>query len=193
MSYILEALRRAESERQRGQVPGLHDAGLGLAAAAPAQARRGVPGWWAAAVVLLVIAAAALWWWPQPVPPVMAQAPVAATPAPAATPAAVQAPLPVVVSAPPPAAVPAAPAAPTAAAPERPMRFSELPPDEQRQLPALVPSGSVWSEQASARFVILNGQITREGDTVAPGLVLERIQPKAAWLRWRGRLIEVPL
>lgn len=26
MSYILDALRRAEAERQQGQVPGLHDA-----------------------------------------------------------------------------------------------------------------------------------------------------------------------
>ncbi len=33
----------------------------------------------------------------------------------------------------------------------------------------------------------------REGDTVAPGLVLERIQPKSALLRWRGLLIELPL
>jgi general secretion pathway protein B len=191
MSYILEALRRAETERQRGQVPGLHDAGLGLAAAAPPPVRRAAPAGWAVLAVLLVLAAAAAWWWwPQPAPPARAQAPVVAPAAPAATPAAVPAPLPVVVSAPPAPAVPVAPA-PVAA--EKPMRFSELPLDEQRQLPALVPSGSVWSEQASARFVVLNGQVTREGDTVAPGLVLERIQPKAAWLRWRGRLIEVPL
>lgn len=194
MSYILDALRRAETERQRGQVPGLHDAGLGMpAAAAPAPSRRAAPAWWGVLAVLLVLAAgAAWWWWPQPAPPVLAPTPVVAPPAPPVIPAAVPAPLPVVVSAPP-APAPAASPAPAPVAAEKPMRFSELPLDEQRQLPALVPSGSVWSEQASARFVVLNGQVTREGDTVAPGLVLERIQPKAAWLRWRGRLIEVPL
>ncbi len=192
MSYILDALRRAEAERQQGQVPGLHDAPAVAATAsapAPNPARR--YGWLVPA--LLLAAGAAWWWWPRPgVVPVVAPVVVpAAAPAPVAPPvaAAVQpAPLPVVVSAPP----PPPPAAPASAA-ERPLRFTELSPDMQRALPSLVPSGSVWSDQPAARFVVLNGQVLREGDTVAPGLVLERLQPKSALLRWRGLLIELPL
>lgn len=201
MSYILDALRRAESERQQGQVPGLHDAAAApvLAGTAPAGSRLQL--WWWLPVALLLLAAAAWWAWPRPA------GVVAATPLPQpALPPAVQptasapalqpapAPLPVVVSAPPaPAAVPAPGPATAASAPERALRFSELSAEMQRALPSLLPSGSVWSDQPAARFVVLNGQVLREGDTVAPGLVLERLQPKSALLRWRGLLIELPL
>jgi general secretion pathway protein B len=40
---------------------------------------------------------------------------------------------------------------------------------------------------------MLNGQLVREGDAVAPGLVLERIEPKSAVLRWRDMRISLPL
>lgn len=64
MSYILDALRRADAERQRGAVPGLHAqpmAGvLSEAAAAPgAPARR--LGWLAAALALVGLAVAGAW------------------------------------------------------------------------------------------------------------------------------------
>lgn len=198
MSYILDALRRAEAERQQGQVPGLHDAPAAAAALASPAARSPARrhGW--IVPVLLLAAGAAWWWWPRPV--AVPTAAPASAPSPgvtlgplgqAAAPAPAPAPLPVVVSAPP----PPPPAAASAAAPaaEKPLRFTELPPDQQRALPSLVPSGSVWSEQPAARFVVLNGQVLREGDTVAPGLVLERLNPRSALLRWRGLLIELPL
>jgi general secretion pathway protein B len=66
MSYILEALRRAEAERQRGAVPGLHaqpasaalaDAGLAPAAGTSVRWSR----WLLAAAALLVVAAGAVW------------------------------------------------------------------------------------------------------------------------------------
>jgi general secretion pathway protein B len=195
MSFILDALRRAEAERQSGQVPGLHDGAAAPVLATAPSARGALP--WAVGLpaIALGVAGMAWWWWPRPAP-APAPPPVAAAAAPVA--AAAQGPtalppLPVVVSAPPapPPPAPAASAAPPAAT--RPMRFTELAPELQRQMPAVVPSGSVWSESATARFVIINGQVLREGDAVAPGLVLERIQPKAAWLRWRGMLVELPL
>jgi hypothetical protein len=40
---------------------------------------------------------------------------------------------------------------------------------------------------------MLNGQLVREGDAVAPGLVLERIEPKSAVLVWQGLRIALPL
>lgn len=223
MSYILDALRRAESERQRGQVPGLGAAPLPVAQTAAAPGRRALP--WIVLGLLLLAGLGAAWWWlprptalPLPVepaarplpPPVLRQpeVPVQPAPAPAAAPptapavAPPPAPLPRVVSAPPPAAVPPAPAPaaaadqaapPDPAASARPLRLAEFSPQQRAEWPAPSVGGSVWSDSAPSRFVILNGQVLREGQTVSPGLVLERIQPRSALLRWRGLLVEVPL
>ncbi|MCZ8174030.1 MAG: general secretion pathway protein GspB [Burkholderiaceae bacterium] len=217
MSLILDALRKAEAERQRGTVPGLHSVAAGSPAAPPAAAagRRG--GVLAAGLAALVLAAGALWAalgreqapaagrpdarLPAPAP----AAPPAPTPAPtpplaAATPP----PLPVVVSVPPvvpsrePPAQPPAPPAEPARPPGAPIitqvrRLAELPAEQRRELPPLVVGGSVWSDQASARFVVLDGQVLREGDAAAPGLVLVKLAPRAATLRWRDMLLELPL
>jgi len=110
MSYILDALKRADAERGRGAVPGLHARQVTTPApdAAPS-ARSGV--WLGVAAVLVLGAAAAGWWvWQTPVP----------TPVPITTTAVVAAPAPVlqpvVTAAPAPAfATPAV--APAASAP----------------------------------------------------------------------------
>ena len=65
--------------------------------------------------------------------------------------------------------------------------------DLRRELPALTVSGAIWSDNAASRFVIVNGQVLREGEAAAPGVLLERIGPKAVFLRWRDWLIEVPV
>lgn len=97
MSYILDALRRAEAdrERERGAVPGLHSPALPADAALPARAAR---AWlpWAGAGTLLLAGLAGGWWWadssretppaPAPLPPAAAApAPAAAAPAPVPT------------------------------------------------------------------------------------------------------------
>lgn len=216
MSFILDALRRAESERARGQVPGLHDQPLLPAAAVP----HGVWPVWAWAVMaslVLVLATGAGWWlWRPPAgampadvqQAVPATAAVAAAPAtvsapppvlaPPATPAQVTTPLmPQVVSAPSPvepAPVAASVAAPPAAPAVAPVvKLAELPADLRREWPNLVMGGSVWSESAASRFVIINGLLLHEGEAVAPGLVVDRIGPKGLVLRWRDRRVEVPL
>ena len=71
--------------------------------------------------------------------------------------------------------------------------MQQLASDLRRELPPLVVGGSVWSDSAASRFVILDGQVLREGESVAPGLVLERIQPKAVVLRWREMRVEITL
>lgn len=217
MSYILDALRRAESERARGQVPRLHDQPPLPAAAA---LRSAWPAWaWAAlAGVILLLAAAALWWlWPRPMAtPATVTAPGAVAAPPAAAPAAAAAPpppapatsplLPQVVSAPAPApVVPASAAAPAAAAvvapaaapaaaqPAAVIKLAELPADQRREWPNPALSGSVWSESAANRFVIVNGLLLHEGEAAAPGLIVERIGPKSVVMRWRDRRVEVPL
>ncbi len=212
MSYILDALRRADAERQQGQVPGLHAAPAGAAADSPRSGRS--VWWWLALALLLGLAAgAALQWWPRPVVVQASAAPATAAAAAAALPpqAVPSAPepapvaLPIVVSAAPVPLVDVKPAPPLAAAPvsavpasqpvaasSRPLLLAALPPDQRRQLPPLVPGGSVWSDSAASRFVILDGQVLREGDTVTAGVVLERIERKTAVLRWKDQRVEVP-
>lgn len=217
MSYILDALRRAdaERERERGAVPGLHartiPMGVPEPVAAPAR-----PAWLVPALVLTAVAllALAVWAGLRGRPPVAAgAAPASAAALPAPTPAPVTPVAPAIASPPPaplvqivpvPVPVPApaatAPnAAPTRpdvvqeAAPPRAIALAQLPPDLRREWPQLVAGGSVYSDSPASRFVILNGQVVREGESPAPGVTLERIGPKTAIFRWRDKRIELPL
>ncbi len=109
MSYILDALQRADAERGRGNVPSLHARQLPTALEEAAAARTGLRGplvWGGLLVLVLAATVAGLWMWRSPASP---SAPVvtatASQPAPAATP---------VASPPLPAAVPVVPAVPVA-------------------------------------------------------------------------------
>lgn len=99
MSYILDALKRADAERERGHVPGLHSQ-RGTPTAAPAGPRRQRPGAvLVGSVATALLLGAAAWWW--------LTAPGAETPT-TSTPEA-PAPLPAPVLAPAPLPAPAAP------------------------------------------------------------------------------------
>lgn len=109
MSYILDALQRADAERGRGNVPGLHARQLPTALEEAATARTGLRGplvWGGLLVLVLAATVAGLWMWRSPASP---SAPVvtatASQTAPATTP---------VASPPLPAAVPVMPAVPVA-------------------------------------------------------------------------------
>ena len=118
MSYILDALRRADAERERGSVPGIHaqPAMLGEAdGEADRPARRGV---WLGGGLGLVLLAVLGWWFvghdvSQPV-----LVPVVATPTPIAPPPVTSLPAP--VAAPPVAAAPAPAPAPAVEVPRKP-------------------------------------------------------------------------
>jgi general secretion pathway protein B len=235
MSYILDALKRADAERARDAsvVPDLY--AQADASAGPRPERSSAGRAIAVAAVALMLAALA-WWWLGATPPVsppvtaapvrtadptpqptIAMAPtppapapaVVATPAPAPTPT----PAPVVVAAPapPPTAVapppvravaPAARALPVQTAPPiaaasapnaaaRVLALAELPPDIRAQLPTLVVGGSVYSTRAASRMVILGGQVFREGDRPAEGLVVEQIGLKSTVMSFRGLHFEL--
>jgi hypothetical protein len=63
----------------------------------------------------------------------------------------------------------------------------------RRNWPPLVLGGSVWSPIASARFVILNGEVLYEGGRTAGGVAVERIEPKSVVLRWQSQVAALPL
>ncbi|MBI5274870.1 MAG: general secretion pathway protein GspB [Burkholderiales bacterium] len=187
MSYILDALRKADADRERDPSRGIHAHPV----AVPGRARHGM-NWPVVAGGLggLAVVAAAAWLWPsgRSAPTVAAPAPVV-VPAPAPAPVLLPAPPPpepVVAKAPVAAPVPAPAAAPAASAAERIHAVSELPAEVQRELPKLPISGGVYSDNASQRMLIVGGQVANEGAEVAPGLVLEQIRPKSAVLRFRG-------
>ena len=83
---------------------------------------------------------------------------------------------------------------PIAAAPARPaavVNINDLAPALRAQLPHLVVGGAIYSEQSSARMVILNGQVYHEGDKPAAETVIEQIRLKSAVLNWRGQRYEL--
>ncbi len=64
MSYILDALRKADAERERGNVPSIHAQPMspGPGAAGAPRAPRSPIGVIVAAVLLVIVGAAAAWW-----------------------------------------------------------------------------------------------------------------------------------
>lgn len=219
MSYILDALRRAEAdrERERSAVPGLHTPALpGGDTPAATASRRWQP--WAGGGLLLLAGLGAGGWWasslreePQPLPheaapasaaasvpvsvsmqePVAASAPLAAAPQPpvASTPASASPFLP-----PAPVAAPAPAVAPAVAAAPAPIpAWSELPEATRRALPKLSLGGSVYSDDPASRLVIINGEVLHEGASLGADLVLEQIRPRDLVLRFRGQRYRLPV
>jgi general secretion pathway protein B len=244
MSYILDALKKSEQQRQRGATPSL------LAAqatdATPRRAPTLLQGLAAAAILVFGVAIGLLRPWqaeapalppsavrpPQtPVPPAPpapatveitinterhASAPASATqplpatqPVPAAQPVSppaggvpkAQAPAPAIPAqgvAPKSAATPEdkvsspaperpAGARPPDAAPARPpVLFAELPIAIQQDIPKLSILFHLYSGNPKDRLVGINDRMLREGDPVAPGLVLEQITQDGMILSYKG-------
>ena len=243
MSYILDALRRADAERGRGGVPSIHTQQQFTPLEADddrerAPARR--IGWIAGGLgVALVGAIAWIVLKPAPAPVATALPPArAVTPLPA-SPGTALAPAETSAATPPGATTPDgttrndarsaraeertarasraaratatdAEAPPTRAAAvvhegtprtERPASAAsnadrvyalrDLPEDVRRALPAITVNGSTWSNDSASRMLMIGGQIYHEGDSVAPGVALERIKPHAAVLAFRGYRYEM--
>lgn len=213
MSYILDALKRADAERERGHVPGLHSQGTPAPAAGAARSRRSSLPMVAGIVALLLAAATAVWWWSAhrreaPAPAAAMQAPVSAVeqpgmaaeaappPAPALpilAPPQVAAPQPAPRAATAPAAAPAPPAAlsgaPTPPASSPPGGMDGQPPPAAAapaSAPAVKVSGVTYSSNAAHRMLIANGKVVREGEEIEPGLKVEVIAPRSAILNHRG-------
>jgi len=207
MSYILEALRKSEAERARGEPPD-----LGTVHQTPARRRRPGSALAFLAGVLLVNAALFGYWLLQPTPAARGVDPGAA---PAARPrsqaepggragtepvrsddVATSAPateIPTATSAVPNASqarAEASAAAPQAAADTRgsePVDLDALPEALRARLPRLRISTHIYSEDPSLREVTINGRRFVPGDHVGDGLRLERITADGVVLALDGR------
>ncbi len=205
MSFILDALKKAESERSRQSGPVLMDVRI----AAP---RRQLPAWaWVLGVVLLANLGVLAWLLlraPAPAPAVItAQAPpavpalppaVAPVIAPVSVPAApvsqgapAATPLPALIPEFRPETPPSAPA-PTPAS-EATLDVDNLPTMQDViasgvTLPAMQLNLHVYDDAAANRYVLLNSRRLREGDELPDGIKLVRITPRGVVLNARGRL-----
>jgi general secretion pathway protein B len=207
MSYILEALKKAQAERQLGNAPTIHAVPVGAAPLDPAGARRR-PLWIALAAVGLAALAALAWRASAPdVKPVavvvkpaavlVAPAPVVAvTPPPplAVVPPSAPEPKPVVVRAAPVPKPVVAPPPPPAPAPEEEKLQSlrDLPEAIQRTIPPITFGGYMYSKNPADRLLLIDKSLRHEGEEVAPGLVLEKLLPKAAVMNFKGYRYRVP-
>jgi len=204
MSFILDALKKSEAERQRQQVPGLMDSGM------RARKRR-LPAWAIVICVLLginVLILAAMLLRQQtpaapPAPPPPSASPGAAKPAPHFSPmdsSPVYAPE-IPVDEPNTRAVaPAAPAAPAArASAENNAQDDEVLPDINQvslsggqTLPDLHLDVHVYATKSADRFVYINMRKYREGAVVQDGLTVERIRRDGVVMNYQGLRFLLP-
>jgi general secretion pathway protein B len=259
MSYILDALKRAEVERERGSVPGLHSHPI-VSYDEVDDASSLTWVWLLVAAVLIAAGGAGWWWWRTTAPLAPVKEPTPAAKVPATEAPAVAATLPpmqtltsvtpatvVIQSAPPalapatavpkqvaakpaptttlssapspattsgagvavvpvPALAPAPVSKPTPAPVTQPPRiaaanpprvaatpagsgiplFSELPDALRRQIPPLTISGAVYSDDPAQRMLLVNNQAFGQGNAVAPGVLLEEIQPNSSVFIFQG-------
>ncbi len=207
MSYILEALKKAQAERQLGSAPTIHALPIHAAPAAGSAARRAplIIG----AAVLALAGVGALFFWPDPAPPVVVTAapppappPIvvaAAVPPPVPAPAPAPAPAPVIKPKPRPATPAPAPApmptpTPTPApAPEENLPLLRgLPEAIQREVPEIAIGGYIYSRNPADSLLLIDKVLRREGDEIKPGLTLEKLQSKGAIMNYKGYRYRVP-
>ena len=212
MSFILDALKKSESDRQRQSGPALFEVKV-------AQRRSALPLWALAIGALLAVNLAIVAWMllRKPAPPAepAPAAPVASVPAQAAAPPPAAAPAPSTaaprVIAPPPAA-PSTASTSTAAA-DTPANEDEAPAAEAplpgplgghvrrgtvdgvplyqdvapgSHIPELRLDLHVYAGAPQERFVMINMHKLREGDALPEGVRVESITPEGAVLAFNG-------
>jgi general secretion pathway protein B len=210
MSYILDALKKAETERERGGVPGLSSGPTNQATYISYGSGRSY-GWLVAlALAVVLVLVLGLWLWRQTAVNGLATAPakLAASaaslgspsppaPPPLSAPVPARSVAPVLATVPAPAAVAppiaALPAvAKAASTPGNPARagiplLAELPDSLRRQIPPLTVSGAVYSDAPAEWTLIINDQLMGKGSQVAPDLRLEEISSSSAVFNFKGQ------
>jgi general secretion pathway protein B len=207
MSYVLEALKKAQAQREQGAVPGIHSVQVPYVAV-PGKARANLrPLLWAIVVLLGVVVLLLAWRMAQPAPVQLDPVPVSDL-TPVLTPSLTLAPESLSETEVP---VPASTKAERAAAKKkeraaakkkeqalrtevekeladasRVYAVSELPEAIRRELPTVAISGGSYSSNPAQRLIIVNNQVFTEGSQPVPGVVVQRIEPAAAVLSFKG-------
>jgi len=87
----------------------------------------------------------------------------------------------------------ATPAQAPAASPEDSLPYlAQLPDATQREVPRVAFGGYMYSANPADRLLLVDKTLRHEGEEVAPGLVLEKLLPKAAVMNYRGLRYRVP-
>lgn len=209
MSYLLDALRKAERERRLGEVPDLGTETVD----GTASSGSGLPVWafWLIGTVVVVnLGGMAAMWWAWSAEP-SASSPAAAETAPMpAPPAEVAAAIDPAEKAMPPADTPdepvARPAPESAPVPEpnQPLASPSEQDDDtvptrrglsaaqQQRLPELAMSGLLYSSIPGRSFVLINGRRYHQGERTAAGPAVESIDENGAILNHEGLRFRLP-
>jgi general secretion pathway protein B len=211
VSLILDALRKADLERERESVPGLHTQPVPpLSLEEISAPPRPKPWIWVVVGVGVGLLVPLIWYVAgreTPRAPVERQAaaapepaPTAAPPAPVVVPNAVMPEPPREVAAPAPwpaqerkAVAKATPKSEPATAEAVSAIYAreQLPDNIRGALPPLAVGGSIYSNTPANRSLILDGRLYRENDQLSADLQLEEIRLKTAVLRYRGYRFEI--
>jgi general secretion pathway protein B len=203
MSMILDALKKADAERQLGELPGLHTLGWPGLAPAPRTGLWHRRSTWLVLAVPILLLAVLFWLNRREAPPASIPSPVPAVVAIVAAPP----PLPASNDVPMPPRLPkeatkeatkvkrapavvadrkAAVSPQSNAAAANVLTLATLPANLQRELPTLSIGGSMYSDNPAERMLLIDKRLLKEGDEIAPGLVLDSILPNGAILRYKG-------
>lgn len=172
MSYILDALKKSEQERQHGAVPVLKTSRQGVSSR-----RRLWQGALAGALVLL--SAVAVWFMAPRVHEAVVAAWFPAAPDSAARPAETKSQGALRTSEP---AAGEGRAAQQPAAPRGVSTIDELDPASRTRIEGLSVNVVSYTQVPERRFVMLNQRIVRESETVGDGVIVKRIVPEGAVL-----------
>jgi general secretion pathway protein B len=180
MSYILEALKKAEAERHAGAVSALPRALF------PGEGRHR-PAWrkpwpWALLTVLAAILGGAAWFGTR-TPTAPAALPI---PAPVAI-AVKEEEKPREQAAKKPPEKKTAPSEPKPVPSEAPLlALHELPEHIQREIPTLSIGGYIYSGNKADRSVLIGKRLLHEGEQIAPDLTLEKLTQRGMVLNYKG-------
>lgn len=192
MSYILDALRKSDQQRQLGGVPTLATAAaMSVPPESPTREFRRLLG-----VFLIIAIATAIIWLRPSIMEMIVAGPVADSPEPPRPLAPINTARPDV-----PVMVPVAVVADergkgTVKSVEnemprgKPLAEPSKPESMRKALPAMSIAVHAYSSKPEDRLVSINGQLLKEGDTLAPGLVLEQITPEGMIFDYRGKRIQ---
>ena len=198
MSYLLEALKKSDKERQRGAIPDLQ---TDHSQPSVRRKRQRTILWYLSGVaVLVLLCGGGLFWWQYGLQSAQTDESLQDTvklpvkkEEPLPIPEAKVTPPTVVVAAQTESVVEEEEVTPVADAIFVPPLLDDLPVAIRAAIPDLSFAGHVYSDVPQKRLIIINNRIVREGDLIGSGLTLENIDNDGVVLRYESSVFRVEL